>query len=331
MRIQVSWLRRKIDGFIYYRTPIGEALTVLHSLYLHVRYSFKDESPGRDADRARFHLIKHCHIVEKGLSLPSPRPGFGEEKIVRLIERARDYEARFGVDDVAQMVRHTVRAYLDHHAAIGFELAESFRVLLEAHVNASASELTGGVDVITPGDLGARPFEEFANLVSTRRSVRNFGSEAVDDRLIEQVVTASIRAPSVCNRQSWAAHLYRDVSKIQELLRYQNGNAGFSEYINRLIIVTGNSKAFTRNEHNQLYVDGGLFAMTLLLGFHAAGLGSCPLNTCMPYAREAELKGAAGIPSHERLIMMIAVGTLKSRYSVAKSTRMKIHQFLKVH
>ncbi|MNG04757.1 Nitroreductase family protein [compost metagenome] len=71
--------------------------------------------------------------------------------------------------------------------------------------------------------------------------------------------------------------------------------------------------------------------MNLMLALHAAGLGSCPLNTCMPWFKESRLKQNAGIPKHERLIMMIAVGNLLDEFSVAQSEKKPIEKILRQH
>lgn len=71
--------------------------------------------------------------------------------------------------------------------------------------------------------------------------------------------------------------------------------------------------------------------MNIMLALHAAGLGSCPLNTCMPIYKEEILKKVAGICKHERLIMMIAVGNLKESFYVAQSEKYDIDQVLKEH
>jgi len=137
--------------------------------------------------------------------------------------------------------------------------------------------------------------------------------------------------PSVCNRQGWTVHYYRSKEEIRSLLSYQNGNAGFTDSINKLLIVTGNTKAFTRNEYNQLYIDGGLLSMNIMFAVHSAGLGSCPLNTCMPFYKERALKVSAGIPKHEKIIMMIAVGNLKDTFSVSQSEKYRLNDVLRVH
>lgn len=71
--------------------------------------------------------------------------------------------------------------------------------------------------------------------------------------------------------------------------------------------------------------------MNLLLAIHSAGLGACCLNTCYPSKKEREVKRAAGIPHNERLIMMIAVGSLKDNYSVAYSPRNPTEQVFVSH
>lgn len=164
--------------------------------------------------------------------------------------------------------------------------------------------------------LGAGHFEAF---VKCRHSIRNFSSLPVEDAEIFKALLISRHSPSVCNRQGWLVHYYKDKSKIQEILSYQNGNAGFTNSINKLLIVTGSIKAFTRYEHNQLFIDGGLYSMNLMLALHSIGLGTCPLNTCMPWLKENRMKRAADIESHERVIMMIAVGNVLDSFDVGQS------------
>jgi nitroreductase len=176
--------------------------------------------------------------------------------------------------------------------------------------------------------LGSDTFEKF---LKCRHSVRNFSNAPVDDETILRALAISTNTPSVCNRQGWFVHYYSKKEKIQELLTFQNGNAGFTESIDKLLIVTGSAKAFTRYEHNQLFIDGGLYSMNLMLSLHAVGLGSCPLNTCMPWFKAKKLKKAAGIPAHEQVIMMVAVGNLLDEFSVAQSEKYPVEKILRQH
>jgi len=327
----VNWLIRKFNAAVFYRTPIGEALSVLHSLYLHLRFSFSDRSPGSDKEKLKYYLVKHCHIVEKGLALPQPRAGFGQPKITNLIKKAREYEASYGQDEITSMLRDMLQAYLSFHRETQEALPDGFENLIRSFSAEAEPGKKGGLIVRQKKQWQAYSLEKYQEFVACRHSVRDFDDTSVDDTRIQEIIEVSLNTPSVCNRQGWMVHYYNSKKEINDLLSYQNGNAGFSECIDKLLIVTGNIKAFTRHEHNQLFIDGGLLSMNIMLALHAAGLGSCPLNTCMPFNKESTLKNAAGIPKHEKLIMMIAIGSLKEKFSVAQSEKYKLADVLKVH
>lgn len=325
------WLKHKIYRLFFFRTPIGEALSIIHSMFLHLRYSFNDRSPGADREKLKYYLTKHCHIIEKGLALPAPRPAFGQPKIIDLIEKTRDYEKLFCKDDITQVVRDTIREYISFHSDKKETLPKEFLDNLSSFVSKASAEEKGGIKNLDKKAWQAFSLEGYDEFLSYRHSVRNFSNEPVDDEVILKAISTSLKTPSVCNRQGWMIHYYKEKSTIMSLLSYQNGNTGFTESIDKLLIVTGNTKAFTRYEHNQQFVDGGLLSMNLMLALHSAGLGSCPLNTCMPFHQEEKLKKAAEIPKHEKLIMMIAVGNLKESFSVARSEKYQLEQVLRDH
>lgn len=331
MRKALSWFKKKAYGAIFSRSSIGELLTVLHSLRLHLRFSFNDRRPGLEKDQLEYYLVKHCHIVEKGLALPSPRKGFGQPKIIDLIVRTKEYEGTYGKDQIGLMVRDTLREYLKYHINDMDLLPNEFVQLIKKFLEDKPPLSKGGLEVLRKTEMpicGQATFEKF---LKCRHSVRNFSGISIPDETILSAIAVSQNTPSVCNRQGWLVHYYRDKQVIKHLLSYQNGNAGFTESIDKLLIVTGSIKAFTRYEHNQLFIDGGLYSMNLMLSLHAAGLGSCPLNTCMPWLKEAKLKKSAGIPDHERLIMMIAVGNLLDEFSVAQSEKYPIDKVVRLH
>lgn len=307
-----------------------EWLSAVRSFNLHTKNSFSEREPDRDLGQLRYYLIKHCHIVEKGMALPKPREAFGQPKIKALIARTKTYEA-LGGQKIGQIVRDTLREYRKLHIGKEELFEPGFIEEIDSFINATGSQGKGGLKWLSKNQWRDWSVEMFNDFVSCRHSVRDFDNSPVEPTLLKAAIAASLKAPSVCNRQGWFIHYYDDKSKMAELLSYQNGNAGFTECIDKLIIVTGNLKAFTRHEHNQLFVDGGLVSMNLMLAIHAAGLGSCPLNTCMHYTKEKNLMSAAGIPENERLIMMIAVGNLKDEFSVAQSEKYGLDEVLIQH
>ena len=314
-------LLRKARNFVSYRIQIGEAYTKAFDIKHHFKYSFKERSLKADKSHLKYYLTKNYHIIEKGLALPEPRLGFGQPKIINLIAKTEIYEKLYGIDELVCSIRKTLIDYMKFNKDKGFVFSEDFEETITDFLSRSAVVGEGGlkyINKVTASTLSLKEFNEFA---LGRVSVRDFSSESVPDSLLYTAVEVARSAPSVCNRQGWRVHYYSDKVKIKEILIYQNGNAGFTDVIDKLIIVTADAKAFTSYESNQIFIDGGLFSMNLLLAIHAAGLGSCPLNTCYSSIMEQKVKAVSEIPDNERLIMMIGVGCLKESYHVAYSHR----------
>lgn len=331
MMAVIKEIKRKGYAALFNRTPLGEIITVLHSLYLHLRFSFRNKRPGLEKERLEYYLVKQCHIVEKGLALPAPRKAFGQPKIGVLIKRTREYENAHASSDVSLMVRDTLRAYLAFHSNDLSVLPKDFLKNIESFIEEKPMQAKGGLKHLIKSNMEILAGNRFEEFVKCRHSIRNFSNMPVDEATIIDALYIARNTPSVCNRQGWFVHCYSDKSKILELLSLQDGNAGFSGCIDKLLIVTGSLKAFTRNEHNQLFIDGGLYSMNLMLALHAVGLGSCPLNTCMPWYKANQIKKVAGIELHERVIMMIAVGNLLDEFSVAQSEKYPVDKVLRLH
>jgi hypothetical protein len=75
------------------------------------------------------------------------------------------------------------------------------------------------------------------------------------------------------------------------------------------------------HERNQVWVDGGMFAMSLVHGFHAQGIGSCCLNWSVGRRSDRKLREAVDLPSHESVVMLLAVGHLPESVVTTYSRR----------
>ncbi|MBO6497731.1 MAG: nitroreductase family protein [Roseivirga sp.] len=307
-----------------------ELSSACYDLVFFLKHSFK-KSKLNEKSKFSAHLTKQYHVVEKGLALPKPRPGFGEKKIKLLIRDTRIYEQQFGTDFLTQNVVSVIKSYVDFHIRIGFKLNEEYNKVLLDFYDDRSTELkglsTGGVEVYKhlTSEISTHQF------LMSRKSVRNFKDTHVSHATILQAIDIAKYAPSVCNRQGWKAHMYDEPNQIASLLDLQTGNKGFSHLINTLIIITGDMNFFTDFERNQLYVDGGLFAQNLMLALHSYGLVTCPLNTCRPFHIENKIKSIGHIDRSERLIMFLAVGEPRHDVMVPKSQRRSSESFLIKH
>jgi len=104
---------------------------------------------------------------------------------------------------------------------------------------------------------------------------------------------------------------------------------GFGEDIPVLLVLTSDLEWFvSAQERNQAWIDGGMFAMSLVLALHSFGLGTCCLNWCATPEQDEKLHSALAIPESHVVTMMIAVEHLPEVFRVTRSNRKKLHELL---
>ncbi len=266
-------------------------------------------------------IVRYYHSLEKGLSLPDVKPVFGQPIALRLMRLVLVAE-REGLGGHAQI--RAARAVLkDYTRHIGSPAASAIPGLLELAVEEeSKANSTGGVDVVACDELFRQANGPFPELLKARRSIRWFTDESVDEHLLVRAIEMAQQSPSVCNRQAGRATYTLDRNKIKAALALQDGNRGFGSSIRALFIVTSDLSVFGGpDERNQVFVDGGLFSMTLMYALCYLGLGACPLNWMVDPARDSKLRRLAGIKSCESIVMLMAVGHIPETVKIARSCR----------
>jgi len=265
------------------------------------------------------------HRIEKGLSLPNPREKFGYWFIPSLIERILYFKGKYGNHDVLNHAVGAINAYRSYHSKKDVLLSDLqfwFKKLDDSR--------------ILPKNIGIKKLnittsskKSFETLSLERSSVRNFLSKEVDIELINNAVEIAKRTPSVCNRQPWRVKFVAG-EKVNPLLALQNGNKGFSECIRTLIVVTGKiSYMRLPVERHQIYIDGGMFSMSLIYALQDLGISTCPLNWCVNTKNDKIASKELGLDGDEEIIMYIAVGYPKKKCSVASSPRLPNKLILK--
>ena len=314
---------QRFKAIIKYTLPVYEIITAIYSFCLHMKYSFALRGPINNKEAYKYFLVKSYHIVEKGLVLPYPKKCFGVSKLLKLIKFTEKYIHMYGVDQLVLDICSALEEYKIYHVNINCTDCEviSEIVRLKGLVDAigSRDRGNGGVKCIKRQIRQNPTFEE---VMRSRSSIRNFSEDNLSAQEALKIISVAKHTPSVCNRQGWKAYAFDKHEKILELLSFQNGNTGFGKFP-VLLIVVGKVRSFSRFEHNQLFIDAGMFSMSVILALESAGLASCPLNLAITFEVERKLKSVAGIPSEERPVMMIAVGKKKDEFWVAASPRFK--------
>lgn len=301
----------------------------------YLRYAIGTRSV-RSRENLQAWILMLSHSIEKGLSLPDPRPMFGAANIRDLLYTLNQYMERHGNDWVVCSGTAALKAYcLFNRAAVaeGAEASAEYNAA-ENWLNKQASDQAGfesGTYKTTAEEL-RRCGKISSDFFFSRYSIRNFSPAPVDETILREAVRIAGKSPSVCNRQAWRVKLIRRPDLIEKVQTVAGGARGFAEKIGTLAIVTSDLSCFYgETERNQAWIDGGIFVMSFLYALHALGLGGCCLNCCLKPAEEQRIRQLLNLPESEVMIARIAIGHYAEKLEVAVSPRWHIDEILTVY
>jgi nitroreductase len=299
--------------------------------YLKFKKSFANDKDKKDAASLKSWILQDKHRIEKGLSLPSPRRGFGLNVLLRLHKNLQDYLAIHEKDYVYYIGVGAYRAYAEYHSVHYEELSLEITHLIDVYSGDFSDEQTSvvGLKSISKSTIDSSTLSDF---YESRASCRKFKKDTriAEDKLYEAVRIAK-HTPSVCNRQPWRVHFFSE-GKVKEILSLQNGNVGFGDEVPYIAVVTCDLKAFyAPSERNQAFVDGGLFSMSFLLALHSLDIKACSLNWCDTFGVRRKFSKLGVVDNSEVVIMIIAFGYAEDDATCAKSPRLNTTNFLKFH
>lgn len=173
---------------------------------------------------------------------------------------------------------------------------------------------------------------DLADFFESRSSVRQFADQSVELADIQSAVHMAQKAPCVCNRQSGKVTLINSPSDVQDALEIQGGAAGFKEGIQTVLVISSDITAFqSAGERYQGWIDGGLFAMSLIYALHSLGLVTCSLNWSKDKKTDIAFKSRFSVSQSESIIMLLAVGHPKESFEVANSWRRPQSEVLRIY
>lgn len=296
-----------------------------------LRASFVNEMRDQEHRRASLYIL--AHSVEHGMSLSDPRIGFGFGRVRTLLAETRTYVDHHGLDDTAAMALKVLDAYVAFNADAG-AVDEDLRGeldTLEASVSFRREDVSGGTEDVSLDRLRAVTDVDFLSFMEARHSVRQYASKPVTRAEVEFAVAAAQQSPSSCNRQTCRVYAFTDRVAIAKVISFQFGHRGFGHELGVLVIVTADMAHLnTVGERNQGFVDGGMYAMTLALGFHAQAMGACMLNWSVTRDTDRAMRACVGIPDSELVITMVGAGHLKDHFKVPRSQRKRVSEILKL-
>jgi len=276
-------------------------------------------------------ILRQTHIIEKGLSLSSPRKGFGKAKIDVLFSMLDEYVSLgFDTTNVPfQNALLVLEEYIEYQKKLDYEDPE-IEKRLENYKQYKTADFDSGILRGTAEDIkkmANRPYPEFFR---SRHSMRQFSNKEIDFEDIKKAVALAQKAPTACNRQASRVYYYDDEDTNKALGYLIAGNTGFEEEVKKYLVITADMSAFYDSfERNQIYVEAGLFAMALMEALHYYGIASCALQNGEYYKKNLKFKEICkNIPENEKIILFIAIGYYKDEFNYAVSKRKDLEKIL---
>jgi len=315
--------------FVYYLKLKNTTISSFVNLLKHYQYDFElyykfSGISGRNSSLNLIgDLIRKYHVIEKGLTMPQPRLGFGKEVLISLCDVCEKFILNYGNAD--EQLLHAIGVILEYE---DFHNVHNYK--LDTDVLSAIQKIKGyPTDVkatfqkeVTKTVFFDKSDSDFFQFSNSRSSIRNFTDEDIQLDKILNTLDLIRNTPSACNRQSWRTYVYTDKKKILKLLDIQGGNRGFGHLTNKLIVVASEVGVFNgEEERNQAYIDGGIYLMNLVYSLHYNQIAACILNCSNSIEKDKELRKLSMIKESEVFIAMVACGIPPETFKIATSTR----------
>ena len=270
------------------------------------------------------------HVIEKGLTMPETRFGFGMKIIQELTDLCSFYIQK-GYDTRDQIFFHSIEVlneYLRFHVLNNFSLEANIIKGINEVSSAARIDTSSSQYHFSNSEFFKDHHSSFVEFCKSRHSSRNFLQKDIPIETIYQCIELANRSPSDCNRQPIRVYIIKNQQKMRKVLDLQNGNRGFGHLANTLFVIASDISSFQGMERNEPFLNAGLFSMTLLYALHFHKIGACLLNWAAPDSKDKKLRTLLQIPENEQIAVLIACGYLPDEFKIAISPRLEVPKII---
>jgi nitroreductase len=327
-------LKYKVKGLLPKRLLYSyHLLTARRDADYDLRRRVYDKVYNNDAaDKVKRDLTLLYHIVEKGLTMPVPRPGFGKDVVKNLCNVVLRYERMQLPQNELEFTQSVtvLKEYAALHQQINFRLDDDVTERLNRIVT-RFNDVNGLHQIETTADKYFKsvqaPFDAFCK---SRYSVRNYTKTEIPLQVLYNCVDLAQKSPSFCNRQPTRVHIVKSPQKKEAILSIQNGNRGFGDLAETLIVLSS-VISVTKDIHERFenHLNGGMFAMTLLNALHFNRIAACALNWSVDKEKDLKMRQILDIPENEVVLLVISCGYPPHEFKIASSPRKKAVEITK--
>ena len=275
---------------------------------------------------ARAEIVMGYHVIEKGLTMPRRRLGFGKGSVVHLMNLIDSFERRFGNDPQVSHAVGVLRAYRELHKDSPDPMPR-----LDAFLEARKGVPSATQPHVRRTDFFAAKDSPFPEFAASRHVCRHFAGP-VPRETVEKAVEIALTAPSACNRQHARVHVIDDPALRDKLFAAQGGTRGFGADADKVVVVTADLSCVRWSwERHDCYVNGGIFVMNLCYALHYLGVAHCILHWSVSPDVDREAHRLLDIPTNEAIVQVIACGMPPEEFDVASSPRLSEADVLTWH
>ena len=142
--------------------------------------------------------------------------------------------------------------------------------------------------------------------IFTRRSIRNFTSEPVDDEQITQLLKAAMTAPSAGNEQPWEFIVVRERATLEEITQFHQYSQMLKEAPVAIVVCADPGRS--KYPYEYWIQDCAAATQNILLAAVTAGLGTCWLGIYPQPERVEAIRQIFGVPDPIVPFAVVAVG-----------------------
>ena len=314
-----DWLKR-----MKYQNEINQENKYQNKKLLHFSSSFS-----KDRNTALATLTITSHVLEKGITMPSRRYGFGIERVRDIIYRCNGIVNQYGNEFVElQAALADLKQYLDIHKKAGYELpkdiVDGIKKLIPYLI------INDGNCYTTTKEDFFKQTTDFSEFAKSRHSVRWYADSPVDENKLMAAIALAQTAPSACNRQATRVKIVSSPEFKKLCYTLQNGNRGFGDKADKWLLITSELGDWSHNNRFDPYLDAGIFVMNLLYALHYYGIVACTLNAHLTTEQREDIQRKLGYPESEVPVVFIAIGNPTDEFMVPMSRHLKTENIVQV-
>ena len=145
--------------------------------------------------------------------------------------------------------------------------------------------------------------ENFLELCRSRRSIRKYTSQKVEEEKLHRILQCALMSPSGKRINPWQFFVVTDVERLRKLAACRTYGSGMFETAMAGVVV-----ALDSSLTDTWQMDGAIAAHNMLLAAADEGLGACWCQVYQREGAEALVKEVVGVPDNLTVLCVVSLG-----------------------